>query len=211
MRRNAFPFPLPAMALDEFRHPAEWHLFHRACRHGGEVLAGNGYLALRAMKGNWLDDEFPAASAEFLSRFGKLPWDRFKGLPDAWEALDRQRGRIFERARHGQWLDGKAAPSPVWEINGKVRVRLSHLQVVAMLPRAEVYVGHADKTDPLFVKFSGGLAMIAADARLERHTGVLFAPRTCCLTKETLRREDRPRPRLVQPGVVWPPVDTTEG
>lgn len=209
--RTAFSFPLPVLALDEFRHPAEGHLFHRAVRHGGEVLAGNGYVALRARKGNWLDEDFPVASAEFLGRFGKLPWARFEKLQDAWEALDRQRGRIFESARIGQWLDGKVAPAPVWEVNGKIRVRLSHLQVVAMLPRAEVYVGHADRTDPLFVRFTGGLAMIAPDRRLERHTGMLFAPRRCCLTQEVMERETRPRPRLVQPGVNWPPADMTEG
>lgn len=208
--RNAFPFPLPVEALDEFRHPAEWHLFHRAARHGGEVLAGNGYVALRARKGNWLDTDFPAASAEFLGRFGRLPWDRFKGLPDAWESLDRQRGRIFEGGRIFPWLKGAVAPSPVWEINGRVRVRLSHLQVVAMLPRAEVYVGVADRTDPLFIKFSGGLAMIAADRKLTSHTRDLFAPRRCCITKEELRRDERPRPRLEQPGVVWPPVDLSD-
>jgi hypothetical protein len=203
--KNAHPFPLPAAALDEFRHPAEWHGLHRAVQHGGEVLAGNGYVAIRCRRGAWLDSDFPAASAEFLSRFGKLPWKRFETLRDDWRLMDTQRGRIFAHGRHGQWLNGRMAPSPVWALNEQL-VRLSLIQLVATLPRCEVYVAHCDRQDPVFFRFSGGIGLIAADRRLTLASGSLFAPRRDCITDKRMT-PSKPTAYGSTKFANWPPAE----
>ena len=208
---KSFPFPLPASALSDFVHPAEWHMLHHARRYGDEVLAGNGYVALRAVKGMWLPGDHAPASAEFLSRFGKLPWGRWDDLEDDWRALDSQRGRIFERAAHSVWLDEKVAPSPVWMVN-EVRVRLSLLQLVARLPRAEVYTGRTDRQDPLFVRFSGGKALIAADPRLTLHSCELFPGARDIWSGERIRTRRTTFRGAAFGGEManWPPPDSSE-
>jgi hypothetical protein len=206
--KNAHPYPLPIYVLEDFRHPAEWHGLHLARRHGGETLAGNGYMALRVRKGAWIDSDFPPASAEFLSRFGKLPWTEFDRLPDSWRPLDSQRGRIFDRGLLGLWLKEKIAPTPVWQVGTHARVRLSMLQRMAMLPRAEIYTGHADKSWPAFFRFSGGVGIIAHDPRLTMHSGVLFPPARDHWSGDILPERRGPRPSFALPN--WPPADTSD-
>lgn len=211
--RNAHPYPLPAHAIDDYRHPADWHGLHHARRHGGEILAGNGYIAIRARKGAWLDEEFQPATAEFLSRFGKLPWACFEALADCWRPLDSQRGRIFERGQLGLWIESRQgirlSPTPVWLVN-RGRFRLSLIQRVAMLPRAEVFTGHADPSAPLFFRFSGGIGMIAHDRRLDSHSAELFPPARDLWSGEILPTPRRPKPSFVMPGKPWPPPDLSE-
>jgi hypothetical protein len=205
--RHAFPFPLPAAALDEFRHPADWHGLHRVLRHEREVLVGNGYVAVRCTKGAWIDSDFPPASAEVLGRFGKLPWARFGKLTGTWRDLDAQRGRIFHHGRLGLWLKGRLAPTPVWRINERL-VRLSILQLVAMLPRVELFTGMQDLSEPVFFRFSGGQGIIALDKKLTIASAELFPPARDMWTGERLPERRGPKPSFALPG--WPPVDLSE-
>lgn len=208
--RNAHPYPLPLHALDEFVHPEDWHLFRHARRHDGEILAGNGYVALRASRGRWIDAEFPAASCEFLGRFGKLPWQRWPdGRDEEWRMMDDRRGDLFRNGEIALWLQGKLAPTPVWLCNEK-RVRLSLLQLMARLPRAEVFVGSQDAEDPVWIRFSGGRAAIAMDARLTISSREIFGPARDHWSGERLRSQGRPKFQGSRNYMNWPPADTSE-
>jgi hypothetical protein len=206
--KHAFPYPLPALALDEFRHPEEWHGLHRIVRHEDEVLTGNGYVAVRCRKGAWLPQDFPHASAEVLGRFGKLPWGRFGKLPDVWRDLDAQRGRIFHHGRIELWHKGRLAPTPVWRVNDRL-ARLSLLQLVTMLPRVEIFTGAQDREDPLFFRFSGGVGILALDRKLTLASADLFPPARDLWSGERLPERRVPRPSFALPN--WPPVDLSEG
>lgn len=214
--RAAFPFPLPESALGEFCHPAAGHALARPMRRSGEILVGNGYLAMIARKGNWIDAEFPEATPEFMARLEKLRWGRLFEVmahSEAWDALDRMRGTL---GRHGPlevWNAGRIHACPIWRVRDAL-VRLSMLQLVARLPRAEVYTGQqALPEDGMMFRFSGGCGIVARDARLTHGTFEIFQPRADVF--ESGRVMERSRGKSV--GFAWggsmanwPPVDETE-
>lgn len=207
--RERFSYPLRLHVLDEFRHPEDWHGLHHARRHADEVLAGNGYVAIRVRKGMWLESDHEAASAEFLARWGKLPWKRFDGHQDEWRAFDSATGRLFAKGQIGFWLRDKPAPTPIWLVNETLYVRLSLLQLVARLPRCECYTGPQSRGEPLFFRFSGGIGMIAPDARLTHASAELFGAERDLWTGE--RHQRRPQFQGVESHLKnWPPADTSE-
>lgn len=211
--KKGFPFPLPESALAEFCHPDERHTLARPMRAGREILAGNGYMAIRCRKGNWIDREFPEADRYFLERFDKLPWHRFAELTasDAWDALDTVRGPMSRHGALAVWNGTKTQACPIWRVRDHV-VRLSFLQLVARLPRAEVFTGPASRADGMFFRFSGGVGIVANDARLTHGTFEIFQPSADVFDSGRLIERNRTaRPvRLTQPGVNWPPVDLTD-
>lgn len=178
-----FPYPINAEALEEFTHP-EQDVFSRPRRHNGEMLAANGYVALRAHKGFWNDQDYPEAGEAFLSRFNCIPWGYMDRLqPDKWRELDPVRGTIYRYHPIKLWkFDREGRPSghrnasPVWRVGGCL-VRLSALQLVAKLPRVEVYTGSTDARRPLWFRFNGGVGAIAYDRRLMFHSFELFGNR----------------------------------
>ena len=207
--RKSYPYPLPADALAEFLPPSAWHVLGRACRHEGEILAGNGYVALRAARGAWLDHEFPEAGGEFVARFGKLPWGRWPaGKDEEWRLMAERGAELATTGEVGLWLKGKLAPSPVWLVNDK-RVRLSLLQLVARLPRAEVFTGRQDADDPVWVRFSGGRVALAMDKRLTMFSREIFQPYRDGWTGE---RVERPGKFLGVKSHLkdWPPADFSD-
>lgn len=198
-------------ALDEFRHPADWHGLHHARRHDGEVLAGNGYVAIRVRRGMWLDSDHQAASAEFLGRWGKLPWKRFAEIVtrEDWRAFDSATLRLFSKGQIGFWLKDKPAPTPIWRVNETLLVRLSLLQLVSRLPRCECYTGPQSGGEHLYFRFAGGEGIIAADARLTISSGELFGAEKDLWTGSRLPQ--RGRPIGVESHLKdWPPVDTSD-
>lgn len=203
--RKSHPYPLPAHALETFRRPHPAHALHGIHRHDGELLVGNGYVAVRAHRGLWMPSEYPEAAGEFLERFGALPWER--PLAGPWRALDEASAALWRRGEIGMWDGDRLAASPVWLVVDTL-VRLSVLQLVARLPRAEVLVGNADREDPMFFRFAGGRGIIARDRRLTQWSFHLWPPRHDCLTGERLERETRPKPCFSLPG--WPPPDCAE-
>ena len=98
--------------------------------------------------------------------------------------------------------------SPVWLVNDK-RVRLSLLQLVARLPRAEVFTGRQDADDPVWVRFSGGRVALAMDKRLTMFSREIFQPYRDGWTGE---RVERPGKFLGVKSHLkdWPPADLSD-
>lgn len=165
--KAGFPFPLQLGALDWFVHPRPGHVFERPAWRSGEAMVANGYVALRVARGYWAREDFEEAPAGFWERFDGLPWSRFEGIPDEWRALDDIRGLIYRDAPTYPWTEKhRAAPSRVWRMGGSFLGRLSHLQLIARLPRSEVHLGVMGRESPLLFRFNGGLGMLAADPKL---------------------------------------------
>lgn len=215
MSKLAFRYPLPADALRMFCHPAARSGLSVPMRMGAEIVAANGYLAIRCNRGAWMDADFPEAWTDFKTRVEKLPWARWDALKDDWRALDEVRGTLFRYAEIGVWLDqrnvvGKLAPSPVVWACGGIPVRLSMLQLISRLPRCEVYTGPCDRSDPLWFRFSGGRGVIARDVKLTQAPAfTVFEPMRDDRGQRIERRKT-PAPRFEQPGMNWPPVDMTD-
>lgn len=208
--KDGWPYPLPQAALAEFCHPGAWHVFAAPARGDSEIMACNGYLALRAHRGAWLDREIPAASADFMERFGKIPWGRYVKIRDeAWRPLGELRAKLEFHGRIEPWLKGRPAPSPVWRVD-EFRVRLAWLQLIARLPRCEVATGQATDDCPLFFRFSGGRGAILPDSRMGTPAFTIFEAGKDIFTGERQERRQGPGMRLEQPGVNWPPVDLTD-
>jgi hypothetical protein len=209
-----FGYPLPECALAEFccRKPGA---LARPMRHAGEMIAANGYVALRAYRGSWLEREHPEATPEFLARVNALPWERYKALAaDDWRALADVRALLYKRGRMAMLRTGTArlAPSPVWRV-GSVLVRLTLLQLIDRLPRCEVWAGAAAPGDPLWFRFTGGRGAIAADARLKESSFSIFQP----VFNEWTGQFEKFRPgnagKVCLPipyKTPWPPADTSE-
>lgn len=157
-----FPYPLSLDALRSFCHPRHDHPFHAPLRHGDGLAACNGYIALRANRGQWLDREHPEATGDALRRLDAVPWASHSTLPGpGWIPLDDHRGRLLSRPI-AVWDDkGNLNPSPVWLIASTVRVRLSLLILLSRLPRAEIHPP-ATSSRPLAFRFSGGIGFLSS-------------------------------------------------
>lgn len=177
--KAGFPFPLQLGSLDWFAHPDGRHPFSAPMWQGGTALVANGFVALEVSRGLWDANDFPAADGVFLQRFRKLPWLRFQHLPpDDWRQMDELRGNLFRYAPIYPWTAGhRCAPSPVWRVNEVFLARLSHLQLIARLPRCELHLGVMGPGAPLLFRFSGGRGMLAADLRLTEASFSVFEPR----------------------------------
>jgi hypothetical protein len=173
-----FPFPLQLGALDLFCHPTDPD-FMAPMWKDAQALVGCGWIALRVDRGYWDASDFEPASAAFLARFETLPWSRFTGIPDEWQRLDDIRGRLYRHAPVYPWTaKGKCAPSRVWRVGETFLGRLSHLQLIARLPRCEVHLGVMGREAPLLFRFNGGLGMLAADKNLTEAGFSVFQPNT---------------------------------
>ncbi len=173
-----FPFPLQLGALDWFCHPTDTDFLAPVWK-DGQALAGNGYTALRVDRGYWDARDFEPASPAFLMRFETLPWARFHGIPDEWHKLDDIRGHLYRSAPTYPWTaKGKCAPSRVWRVGATFLARLSHLQLIARLPRCEIHLGVMGPEAPLLFRFNGGLGMLAADKKLTEAGFSVFQPQT---------------------------------
>lgn len=207
--RQSYPYPIPADALLAFCRPDRaMHPLAKPCRGDGEVMAANGYVALRAHRGRWLDRDYAPAGAEFLERLGKIPWNRFLQVQDTdWRALDLVAAALWARGEIEPWLRGKMAPTPVWRVD-EIPVRLSLLQLIARLPRCEVATGPATPDQPLFFRFTGGRGAIARDPRLEQTSFQIFAPARDAFDGERCSRPRGPKPSFSLPG--WPPPEPVD-
>jgi hypothetical protein len=199
--RANYPYPLQIGALDGFVHPREEHVFAQAVRHGQEIVAANGYLAIRVRRGLWLPSDFPEAGADYLARLARIPWERFSALQGPWRELSEIRGDLYRHGARAVWRDddsGRLSPGPIWRV-ATVPVRLTLLQLVSRLPRCEVHAGTCDRDDPLFFRFSGGMGAIARDRKLAETSYEVFAPQ---FGYDGVRIE---RPRVPAPNFGKPP------
>lgn len=187
-----FPHPLRFKTLLDFCHPQPGHLFDMPVYNGIEALAANGVFFLKAHRGLWAPDDFPAAPAGFLDWFANLPFDRFP-LPESrhWHPFADHLGKIFIRQPiHPFTPTFSLAEAPAVAI-GRTVILLSMLQLAARLPRAEFSTEDRDAKG-LFIRCNGALGFIAAYAS---EPAFAITPRPV--------RQGPPAPSLPLPG--WPP------
>lgn len=205
-----FPYPLPLDALRAFTHRRPDHPLHNVWRYGDGLAACNGWAAIRCNRGMWLDKDHPEATGETLRRLDALPWKHHSTLPATlgWIPLDDHRGRIMSRPL-SLWQDkeSKLSPSPIWLIAASARVRLSLLQLVARLPRAEIHPP-GSPSSPMAFRFSGGTGFLAPMPE------ALFSYHLCLPRRDPLSGEESPshiRKTTFQGGPMfkgtWPPPE----
>jgi len=210
MSRNPFfPLPLQMGVLDHFCHPDERHVLAHPVFYSGQALAANCYVAIRVDRGLWMESDFAEPPVGMLQRVLSLPWMDVRELdPDGWKSMHEVGRHLWRHGRIEPWLKGKAAPSPVWRVNESFLCRLSHLQLVAQLPRAEVWCGARNAADPLRFRFSGGIGLVAVDGRLTESSFSIF---------DAARHEDGSRkvkhgPCLLPPKrAKWPDFEPIDG
>jgi hypothetical protein len=218
-----FGFPHGIGTLEAFCHPSAANaLAHPLPLADGEMGAANGYLAIRIERGRWMPEDFPLLAEDAaLARFLALPWG---AAPDAqsaeWRALDDVRGDIYRNAPISPWTDKhKPTPCPVWKVGGGFLARLSHLQLLARLPRIEIYAGEMSAARPLYFRFTAGRGMIAQDRRLTTHSRELFKPAYHPLHGHRIARHapakpgnflNQPAPVPEQPIDDWPPAPSID-
>jgi len=168
--KRPFGYPVPADALAYFVHPNPRHIFHIPLRHpeDGNLYAGSA-VAIRFRPSRSIDPaEFLTPDDDALSRFMDLPWYRFTPAatqPKAWRCLDDHRGTIYGdpllpvhvRTTSGIQIDRVTKNV---RICGAPIVPLSILQLLARLPRIELYTAHCTLTGPVLFRFSGGEGII---------------------------------------------------
>jgi hypothetical protein len=125
-----------------------------------------------------------------------------------WRPLEE--ANLFRFGAIGPWLKGRVAPTRVVRVNDSHLVRLSFLQLVARLPRCEVYLG---TTETLLFRFSGGVGMMMKDDRLTEAGFSIFTP----ARHEDGTRVGRVAARQLAAGETpqgkfkgWPPVEEIE-
>lgn len=207
-----FAFPLLAGDIAEFCHPSPASPLHLAHFHDGELTAGNGHIAIRAARGRWMASDFTPPPPEFTKRLASLPWHRFPAPSPEWRALDDIRGAIYAHAAIAPWTGSRHSPTPcpVWRIGGHHRIRLSHLQLLARLPRAEIYAGTAREPDPIFIRYNGGTAILPHNHALNSHSRDIFAPQYHPLDGYRIERSANARPSFSNHLKNWPPPTPTD-
>jgi len=207
-----FRHPLPPDALRLFCHPSPGHdLAQPVHTADGTVLAGNGYVALKANAGHWHATDYPAASPGQLHRFSSLPWPKLAAaaadprLRHRWLFLDDIRADVF-RPAHLRMIApaGVIFTSPIVAIAGQP-ILLSILQSIARLPGAEFFADQ-DVTAPLYFRGTQWTAIVPA-----RSGGAsfpvsreYFRPPADPITGERIARDRHPRPNFGLTG--WPPA-----
>jgi hypothetical protein len=205
MARKTFPYPLRLEDLGEFTHRAAGHELGRAFHKDGMAYAGNGYLAIRCHRGMWMASDFEPAKPEADERICSLPWHRFETFPQQWVELSTITGTIFRYAPVGVWdKRNRISPSPVWRIAENYLVRLSLLQLIALLPKCEVFTGPTDRNAHMPFRFSGGIGFIAYDDRLTIASKEILNPQRCPLDGHVLDRSPRPTFKMFKD---WPPAE----
>ena len=194
--RQPFVLPLQLGVLDHFVHPQEGHRFERPVWHEGQALVANSYIALRVDRGYWFETDFQAPPWGFLESFLGLPWSDLSQVPAShWRALDEVRGPLFQRGAIGPWLEvqGKwrCSPSPVVRVGAYFLARLSHLQLIARLPRCEV-VPPGVEAAPLRFRFTGGSGLLMQGKRLTEASFSIFAPQRCPIDGGSIPRNTGP-------------------
>lgn len=169
MPRHDFPHPLTTDVPANFCHPTRPGLtqpFH----HDGNVYAGNGYIAIRCYQGLWLPNDFPSAAADTLARFQALPWEKFAGFTTALKSLHDLKPQLYRFREYPLWdtSNQKPAKAPIVLLAETWLIRLSHLQIISRLPRAELLGGIEGA---LAFRFAGGIGLIARDETIAGKPG----------------------------------------
>jgi hypothetical protein len=181
-KSKPYPFPLPESALRDFCHPRKSDILSKPWRDGRNLFAANGHIALRASRGAWIDDEFDDIPQDVNERLQALPWSRLEDrLHDKnWKLLDNVANMLFRYPQRPLFYqsNGKTLvnPCPTWML-GNTLVKLSVIQMVARLPRAEAFIKHGQRNGPIYIRYSGGVGIIAGNPNLKEHSIQLYAPK----------------------------------
>lgn len=221
-----FPNPMTEDVLAAFCHPVPTHALDRPIRIGTEIIAGNGYVCLRAHRGRWFDDEFQEASEAQKKRIESLTWGTIDQLDAGhWIPMESVKPQLFKFAPLALWAidkhghpTGKCHPCPIWKCGNSHPVRLSLLQLISRLPRAEVWTGPQSARQPLYFRCTGARGIIAADTLLDLFSFSILQPTTDRMDGSLVyRRNEAPKtetqrqPAALLPGQKpWPPADLSD-
>jgi hypothetical protein len=177
----------------------------------GCLYAGNGHIAIRATSGRWMASDFEPPAELFRRKVGSLPWESVPGDSPEWIPLDDGRGTIYRYAPVSIWTEqNKRSATPVVKIAGQHLIRLSHLQLIARLPRCEVYAGPVTRHDPLFFRYNGGAVIVPTDKSLTTASLALFTP---CIDTLSGKSVERTKHRQTFSGghlKGWPPATPSD-
>lgn len=181
-----FPYPIHAEDLLHFCHPDPSHPLGQVYYEDTHAICGNGYLALRSHRGLWLHTDFEYLPPEVDERFSKVPWGKMSLLAaDEWRELHDVKHHLVRHAAINPWcipnpqhptLRYRLTPSPIWRVGYAAPVRLSLLQLIARLPKCEVFVGDLLAGSPTFFRYAGGQGAVMPDPKLDLHSFRLFDP-----------------------------------
>jgi hypothetical protein len=212
--KHAFPYPLPEAALEMACNLQERHELHKPRRKDGLVFAGNGFLAIRVRKGNWIDEEIEPMDDKAGARFDSLPWGRLDALlKDGRDWVEISRGfRLADPPHLWHERTGRFNRTPAYKVR-KAIVPLSILGFIARFPRAEINLDHTSPRDPLFFRFSAGEGIVPPFLRPPEPVREIFKPRFDPLTGEEIHKK-RPPAKIAKdknPTVrSWPPPDLSD-
>jgi hypothetical protein len=206
--KTPFSFPLLAADLENFTHPAPQSPLSSLHILDGTVIAANGYIAIQALRGRWLDTDFTPAPYEARERLSNLPWHAFPPDSPDWRLLADIRGDIYRNAPITIWKENHTlSPTPVWKVGAHQLIRLSFLQLIARLPKCEVYTGETTQSQPMFFRFNTGLLLVPVDKLLTISSRTIFPPTYHPLDGHRVTRSTRPPPSFVPAPPPEPPLD----
>lgn len=212
--KSPFLFPLLPGDLAEFSHPSNLSPLSAAHIIDGCLTTGNGYIAIKANRGRWMDSDFQPASQKFIDRFSTLPWNTDIANSTEWRPLDAIRQELYRSAPISLWTEQplvagafKLSPSPVWKVGANQLIRLSFLQLLARLPRCEVWAGRSHPSEPIRFRFNAGVALVPRDHRLTLCSKQIFRPVYHSLTGERQDPSTRARPSFGPNPPPEPPMD----
>lgn len=169
---RSFGYPLKLEHVLEFTRPDPTGCFAAPFKWGDGWGVANGFLALRVRTFLDCDRESPEA----VKRVESLPWHFYEleeanRDPKSWGKLDDRRRAIWKRGELEFW--DRTAPNTQRVKEPRVAIgrscatiTLPALQLIAKLPRVEVFTGPAD--GGLFFRFNGGEGIAVPFPRHDR-------------------------------------------
>lgn len=177
---RSFGYPLTTEHALEFCRPDPRGAFCAPFRWGEDFGAANGVVAIR------IESYIEGAqdSPEAVARVAKLPWSAFPGLAKDtkwWGALDDRRAAIWKRGELDYWdrtatRGSRRVTEPRVGIGKScMTIPLPLLQLIAKLPKVEVYTGPANY---LYFRFRGGQGIAVPFPRHDRGDAIfaLYGP-----------------------------------
>jgi hypothetical protein len=208
--KTPFLFPIRAGDISLFCHPDPSTGLDKPHFVDGDLCAGNGFIAIRARRGLWLESDFEKPDPSFLNRLGNLPWHLTPDPQDPeWRSLDDIRGQIYRNAPIALWNDqGRRHPSPIWRVAQSQFIRLSHLQLIARLPGAKIYAGDLIRLQPIYITFVGGTVILPYDQAIPQDWSFdIFKPTYHLIDGTRDKRTNRVAPCFVPPPKPEPAID----
>jgi len=162
--KRPFGYPVPALAIDYFCHPAEGHHYAQAAwGRDGKLYASNGWIAIRFFG---FSAAFGPGPQTVVDRLRKHVWTQTYEDASAWRMLDDCTLDLFRDGVFEPWkLEEDFGKSyylidPCVRINHGTLVPLVSLQLISRLPRCEIYTS-IDRSESVRFRFNGGEGLVA--------------------------------------------------